>query len=87
MHAFSICTCSAQLSMFHMEKHSRNTLIITIIIKNSGFILLCSAATGPTVQEVTLTVALSSLWHSFSLIRGDRQTERKSERLRLTENR
>ena len=29
---FSICTCSAQLSMFHMEKRSRNTLIIIIII-------------------------------------------------------
>ena len=28
---FCICTCSAQLSMFHMERHSRNTLnIITI---------------------------------------------------------
>ena len=22
-----ICTCSAQLSMFHMERHSRNMLI------------------------------------------------------------
>ena len=29
---FCICTCSAQLSMFHMEKRSRNTLIIIIII-------------------------------------------------------
>ena len=28
---FSICTCSAQLSMFHMERHSRKTLIIIII--------------------------------------------------------
>ena len=27
---FCICTCSAQLSMFHMEKCSRNTLIIII---------------------------------------------------------
>ena len=31
---FCICTCSAQLSMFHMEKRSRNTLIIIIIIIN-----------------------------------------------------
>ena len=31
---FCICTCSAQLSMFHMEKRSRNTLIIIIIITN-----------------------------------------------------
>ena len=28
---FCICTCSAQLSMFHMESRSRNTLIIIII--------------------------------------------------------
>ena len=29
---FSICTCSAQLSMFHMERRFRNTLINIIII-------------------------------------------------------
>ena len=29
---FCICTCSAQLSMFHMERRSRNTLIIIISI-------------------------------------------------------
>ena len=29
---FCICTCSTQLSMFHMERRSRNTLIIIIII-------------------------------------------------------
>ena len=29
---FCICTCSAQLSVFHMERRSRNTLIIIIII-------------------------------------------------------
>ena len=29
---FCICTCSAQLSMFHMERRSRTTLIIIIII-------------------------------------------------------
>ena len=29
---FCICTCSAQLSMFHMERRSRNTLIIIIIM-------------------------------------------------------
>ena len=28
---FFICTCSAQLSMFHMERRSRNTLIIIIV--------------------------------------------------------
>ena len=29
---FCICTCSAQLSMFHMKRRSRNTLIAIIII-------------------------------------------------------
>ena len=29
---FCICTCSTQLSMFHMERHSKNTLIIIMII-------------------------------------------------------
>ena len=29
---FCICTCSAQFSMCHMERRSRNTLIIIIII-------------------------------------------------------
>ena len=29
MHVFCICTCSAQLNMFHTERRSRNTLIIS----------------------------------------------------------
>ena len=29
---FCICTCSVQLSMFHMERRSRSTLIIIVII-------------------------------------------------------
>ena len=33
---FCICTCSAQLSMFHMERCSRNTVIIIIIIIMEG---------------------------------------------------
>ena len=31
MHAFCICTCSVQLSMFHMERRSRNMLIIMML--------------------------------------------------------
>ena len=27
-----ICTSSAQLSMFHMERRSRNSLIITVVV-------------------------------------------------------
>ena len=33
---FCICTCSAQLTMFHKERRSRNTLIIIIIIIKFG---------------------------------------------------
>ena len=29
---FFVCTCSVQLIMFHMERHSGNTIIINIII-------------------------------------------------------
>ena len=38
MYVFCICTCSVQLSMFHMERCSRNTLftIIIIIMKVTG---------------------------------------------------
>ena len=36
---FCICTCSAQLSMFHMEKRSRNTLIIISSSSSSSFLL------------------------------------------------
>ena len=37
---FCICTCSVQLRMFHMERRSRNTLIIIITwvgVKNFCF--------------------------------------------------
>ena len=30
--SFCICTCTAQLSMFHMERCSRKTLIIIILV-------------------------------------------------------
>ena len=53
---FCICTCSAQLSMFHMERRSRNTLIIiTIILTDylSGVQALLSGPTGvPTKQPL-----------------------------------
>ena len=42
---FGICTYSAQLSMFHMERRSRNTIIIVIIIT-----LFCSL--GASLAEV-----------------------------------
>ena len=36
---FCICTCSAQLSMFDMERRSRNTLIIIIKLSIQGFFI------------------------------------------------
>ena len=37
---FCICTCSEQLSMFHMERRSRSTLIIITSDFNSGIIVV-----------------------------------------------
>ena len=34
---FCICTCSVQLSMFHMERRSRNVIIIIITIYQSSY--------------------------------------------------
>ena len=41
---FCICPCSAQLSMFHVERRSRNTLIINIIF----IIINCLSFVGKT---------------------------------------
>ena len=47
-----ICTCSAQLNMFHMERRSRNTLIIIIIILCHSIIRKVSNVGQPlTVQS------------------------------------
>ena len=43
-----ICTCSAQLSMFHMERRSRNTLIIIIIT----IIIVCKGGKDSPDQSV-----------------------------------
>ena len=49
---FCICTCSAQLSMFHMERRSRNTLIIISV--------------NPTTEVVTYSVFVDgACWVSF----------------------
>ena len=55
MHVFCICTCSAQLRVFHMERRSRNTLIIIIIIKRCARgVNITSMCTG----NVTVTGVL-----------------------------
>ena len=42
---FCVCTCAAQLNMFHMERRSRNTIIIITI----SFLLsvLCGTCVAP----------------------------------------
>ena len=57
MHAFCIfvfCTRSAQLSMFHMERRYRNTLISTITILPSDMILESKIKTITTSHLLTL---------------------------------
>ena len=42
---FCICTCSAQLSMFHMERRSRNTITtITLLYRCTCWVLCCTVA-------------------------------------------
>ena len=52
---FCICTCSVQLSMFHMERRSRNTLIIIIIIIINYLTLVSSLASGSCVKSEMIT--------------------------------
>ena len=47
---FCICTCSAQLSMFHMERRSKNTLMVVIIISPKVCWLLNVPATSGVSQ-------------------------------------
>ena len=47
-----ICTCSAQLSMFHMEKRSRNTLTIIVIIGSGPLSMLSSLQCGKYVGQM-----------------------------------
>ena len=65
MYVFCICTCSAPLSVFHMERRSRNMLIIIIII----IIIIISGA--GIAQLIVLGLAVHSvaglifLWGHF----------------------
>ena len=55
---FCICTCSAQLSMFHMERCSRNTLIIIIIINYNLAYFVASTKQHP-ILKIILPALLS----------------------------
>ena len=58
MHVFHFCTwtCSVQLSMLHMERHSRNTIIFIIIV--IIMVQRDSAATGSDIPEIKFTFSL-----------------------------
>ena len=51
---FCICTCSAQLSMCHMERRSRNMLIIVVIIISDHLVSdLCDMCCVPACMGST----------------------------------
>ena len=52
---FCMCTCSVQLSMFHIERHSRNRLIITNII-----ILLLIIIVKHVIDQIRFPTLLSN---------------------------
>ena len=70
MCVFCICTCSAQLSMFHMERHSRNTLIIIIDIIRWDWLIDFRWTCSIHLQE-----KLTPLW--LSLRRSRRRWKQK----------
>ena len=55
---FCTCTCSAQLSMFHMERRSRNSLIIITII----IILSCLSCTQDAGKHTMKGPGDRSVW-------------------------
>ena len=65
---FCIWTCSAQLSMFHMERHSRNTLIIIILLyyyfkMTHGFPAPCSYRAGIIVLFHVIMKSVLLCWY------------------------
>ena len=64
---FCICTCSEQLSMFHMEKRSRNMLIIII----NNIIIQARRTNKPlSDQSCTPTSPLITTHHHIILYHG-----------------
>ena len=64
---FCICTCSAQLSMFHKERRSRNTLLLLLLL-----LLLLAVVVGVVVVIIIIINASFSLpltRHSYCLRR------------------
>ena len=68
LHAFvlyiCICTCSAQLSMFHMERCSGNMLIIIIIIH----FLVCRNSVDNRNFAQIYKLTIVSIFETFSMV-------------------
>ena len=66
---FCICTCSAQLSMFHMERRSRNTLIIIIIIIGTVTDRIGTQTTVRLLRKIGLYPSLCNHRHTLNALR------------------
>ena len=62
---FGICTHSAQLSMFHAERRSRNTIIIIILIISQEFIF---TVTVQAAADTHCMILCNSLEHENMFI-------------------
>ena len=62
MHVFCICTCSAQISMYHKERRFRNTLIIVVIKCSLLRFPLREEEEDSNVSEHTSGKAFPSSW-------------------------
>ena len=69
---FLYFTCSAQWSMFHMEKRSRNTLIIIIIIIIIVVIVIITVISGRVNHSLPYSVqSFCTQTGQYSMNRGD----------------
>ena len=65
MYMFCICICSAQLSMFHMERLSRNMPIIIIMM---SCMILCTTKLQLTKSSFCPFASVTDLSEYFSYI-------------------
>ena len=67
---FCICNCSAQLSMFHMERRSRNMLIIIIItINTKQYLWTRNFKRLQGISILKLLLPVQETHHTITLIR------------------
>ena len=66
---FCVCPCSAQLSMFHIERRFRNTLIIIIIIIMIMMTMIIVVAVSRSAESVVIQAAVAALAITMTLFR------------------